>query len=75
MENNNKKRTGRRAISWWVVVGIITIAFYACMFKFSDAAIGLKWWTAYSAICTLGTLLVNGLLTVTDVKGFSPFNK
>ena len=79
MENNEKKRFGRRALFGVISLVLTTVAFYVCMIVFvlvkSKAELGLNWWLMY-ALFTFGISgLASGLLTITDVKSFLPFSK
>ena len=79
MENNEKKRFGRRALFGVVSLVLTTVAFYVCMIVFvlmkSKPELGLNWWLMY-ALFTFGISgLASGLLTITDVKGLLPFTK
>ena len=79
MENNEKKRFGRRAIFGVVSLALTTVAFYVCLIVFvlmkSKPELGLNWWLMY-ALFTFGISgLASGLLTITDVKSLLPFTK
>ena len=79
MENNEKKRFGRRALFGVISLVLTTVAFYVCMIVFvlvkPKAELGLNWWLMY-ALFTFGISgLASGLLTITDVKSFLPFSK
>ena len=79
MENNEKKRFGRRAIFGVVSLALTTVAFYVCLIAFvlmeSKPELGLNWWLMY-ALFTFGISgLASGLLTITDVKSLLPFTK
>lgn len=68
MENNEKKRFGRRAFFGEQAIILISAAFLLSMFHFNDADIGLKWFLVYSAFIVGISGLVSGLLTKTDIK-------
>ena len=79
MENNEKKRFGRRAIFGVVSLALTTVAFYVCLIVFvlmkSKPELGLNWWLMY-ALFTFGISgLASGLLTITDVKSLLPFTR
>ena len=63
MENNEKKRFGRRAGGGVVAATLITLAFYVCIFKTVD----LEWFKVYTSFI-VGVLgfVVSGL-TLTDL--------
>ena len=68
MENNEKKRFGRRAFFGEQAIILISIAFILCMFQFDEPMVGLKWFLVYSAFIVGISGLVSGLLTKTDIK-------
>ena len=67
---NDKKRFGRRAGFGVAALVLIQIAFYFCMFKFTDPEIGLKWFLFNSGITSIICGVIAGVLTVTDIKSF-----
>ena len=69
MENNEKKTRiwGRRFFGEQAII-LITIAFIRCMDKFTDVAVGLKWWFLYSVIIFGISGLICGLLQWKDIK-------
>lgn len=80
MENNNeKKRFGRRAFFGEQSIILVSAAFVLCMFHFTDANIGLKWFLVYSAFIFGISGLTSGLLSKTDLKEmvlkFNPLKK
>lgn len=62
MENNNKKRWGRRvkATSIWAV--LVTVAYYISVFKGVD----MSGWLQYTQYMTYGLGFLVGTLTITD---------
>ena len=63
MENNEKKRFGRRAGGGIIAASLITIAFYICLFKSAD----LAWLTFYTKwIVGVYGFVITGL-TLTDL--------
>lgn len=68
MENNEKKRFGRRAFFGEQAIILISVAFVLCMFQFDEPMVGLKWLLVYAAFISGISGLVSGLLTKTDIK-------
>lgn len=65
---NDKKRFGRRAGFGVAALIILQVAFYFCMFRFSDPEIGLKWWLFNAGVTSIICGVIAGVLTVTDIK-------
>lgn len=62
-DNNEKKRFGRRAGGGIVAAGLITIAFYVCIFSTTS----LEWFKFYTTFITGVYGFVVGGLTLTDL--------
>lgn len=62
-ENNEKKRFGRRAGGGIIAAGLVTIAFYVCLFKGAD----LAWLKLYTTWIVGVYGFVVGGLTLTDL--------
>jgi len=68
MENNEKKKIGRRFFLGEQATWLITGAFVLCMFRFDELDLGLKWFIVYSVLITAIAGLVGKFLTTTDIK-------
>jgi hypothetical protein len=62
MENNEKKRFGRRAGMAAITIILATVAYYICMFRGVD----LSWFSEYVKTLLYVTGFVIGGLTITD---------
>jgi len=62
MENNNKKRWGRRMGATIVWTILVSTAFYICLFK----GVELSWWLEYAKYHTYALGFIVGTLTITD---------
>ena len=63
MENNEKKRIGRRAIGGLITIVLVTAAYYATML--TDASI--EWFKVYTGVTLIIYGLGVGALTWTDL--------
>ena len=72
-ENNNKERKFGRKVMWLINLGLITVAFYAILFSPHDLIQTARVWIIYAFLSSVGTLIVDGLITVTDAKSLIPF--
>ena len=73
MTENNKERKFGRKVMWLINLGLITAAFYAVLFGIKDLTEGTRIWVIYAGLSSMGTLLVDGFVTWTDIKGSLPF--
>ena len=63
MENNEKKRTGRRAIGGIITIVLVTAAYYATMLTNTD----IEWFKVYTGVTLVIYGLGVGALTWTDL--------